>query len=123
MLDLSLVNAFRSGFESENMKIGELIVEPKVWNVAQIISRFMRLVNLDALQDYDHLKTLCVLARESVIHGDDEDGINSLPAMMTTRATSQDALALASTLAAITSLNARSDGGRESTSTQLGPRD
>lgn len=57
----------------------------------------MRLVNLDAWQDYDHLKTLYVLSQGP---GDDEDDTNSLPAILAARAMTHDALALASKLAA-----------------------
>jgi hypothetical protein len=60
----------------------------------------MRVVNLDALQDYNHLETLCVLARGPVFPEDDEDDMKSLPAMMASRATTQDALVLASELVA-----------------------
>ncbi|KAG9249705.1 uncharacterized protein F5Z01DRAFT_668523 [Emericellopsis atlantica] len=100
VLDLSLANAFRSGFESEDSNADRLIVEPDCWKVAQMVSHYMRLVNLDALQDYGHLETLCVLARRRVSPEDDDYDINSLPAMMATKATTLEALALASKLAA-----------------------
>ncbi|KAM5341504.1 hypothetical protein ACJ41O_014535 [Fusarium nematophilum] len=94
--DLPLVGAFRSGFETENKKIGGCIIEPNFWKVGHMVSHFMRLVNQDALQDYDHLGALCVLAQGTVTPGDDT---NSLPAMLAARATAQDALALAGELA------------------------
>lgn len=100
VLDLSLTKAFHSGFESENKTTDRFIIEPNYWKVGQMVSRFMRLVNLDALQDYNHLETLYMLARRQAFVGDDEHDIDSLPAIMATRATTQDALALASELAA-----------------------
>lgn len=100
MLGLSRVGAFRSGFETENTKTGGCKIEPNHWKVGQMVSRFMRLVNLDALQDYDHLEALCVLVWGPVTPGDDGDNANRLPAILVTRATTQDALALAGELAA-----------------------
>ncbi|KAK7417589.1 hypothetical protein QQZ08_011570 [Neonectria magnoliae] len=100
VLDLSLVSAFRSGFETQNRKTGSCIIESNYWKVGQMVSRFMRLVNLDALQDYDHLEALCALALGPVTPGDDRDDTNSLPAILATRATAHDALALAAELAA-----------------------
>ncbi|SPO07777.1 uncharacterized protein DNG_10472 [Cephalotrichum gorgonifer] len=100
VLDSSLITAFRSGFEAENKKIGRCIIDPGYWKVGQMVSRFMRLVNLDALQDYGHLEALYTLAREPVTSEDDGDITNSLPAILATRATSHDALALAGELAA-----------------------
>ena len=100
VLDSSLVSAFRSGFETENGKTGSCTIEPSYWKVGEMVSRFMRLVNLDALQDYSHLEALCVLALGPVIPGDDGEDANSLPAMLATRAAVQDALALADELAA-----------------------
>lgn len=100
VLDLSLLSAFRSGFETENSKTGRCIIESNCWKVAQMVSRFMRLVNLDALQDYDHLEALCALALGPATAGDDGDGTNSLPATLATRSTAHDALALAGELAA-----------------------
>ena len=60
----------------------------------------MRFVNLDALQDYDHLEALWALVQGQVIPGDNGDDTNSLPAILAIRATSHDALALGSELAA-----------------------
>ncbi|RDL37831.1 uncharacterized protein BP5553_05264 [Venustampulla echinocandica] len=100
VLDLSLVSAFRSGFETENRKIGRSIIESNYWKVGQMVSRFMRLVNLDALQDYDHPEALYALVWGAVTPGDDGDDINNLPAILAKRATSHDAFALASELAA-----------------------
>ncbi|KAF5005922.1 hypothetical protein FDECE_7680 [Fusarium decemcellulare] len=98
--DLSLIGAFRSGFESENRKAGEYVIESSHWNVSQMVARFMRLVNLDALQDYNHLEALHVLAQGSVTPGDDGDDTNSLPAILAARAMTRDALLLAEELAA-----------------------
>ena len=64
-----------------------------------MVSRFMRLVNLDALQNYDHLKALCALAWGLMNPGDDKDDGNNLPAILSARATTLDALALAADLA------------------------
>lgn len=60
----------------------------------------MRLVNLDALQDYDHLEALCALAWGPITPGNDGDDTNGLPAILATRATSHDALTLAGELEA-----------------------
>lgn len=65
-----------------------------------MVSRFMRLVNLDALQDYHHLEALCALARGPATPRYDGDDANSLPAILATRATTQEALELADELAA-----------------------
>ena len=100
VLDVSLVSAFRSGFETENRKAGSCIIESNYWKVGQMVSRFMRLVNLDALQDYDQLEALCALALGPVTPGGDGDDTNSLPALLATLATGHDALALAGELAA-----------------------
>lgn len=100
VLDLALAKAFRSGFESENEKIERLIIEPKCWNIGQMVSRFMRMVNLDALQDYHHLETLWVLTLGSVSSRNDDHNIDNLSAMMEKQAKTQDAVALASELAA-----------------------
>ncbi|KAJ4308672.1 hypothetical protein N0V84_011966 [Fusarium piperis] len=98
--DLSLIGAFRSGFEGENRKIGEYAVESCHWEVSQMIARFIRLVNLDALQDYNHLEALYVLAQGSVTPGDDGNGTNSLPDILTAQVMARDALLLADKLAA-----------------------
>lgn len=100
VLDLSLESAFCSGFETENKKIGGRIIDSSYWKVGQMVSRFMRLVNLDALQDYNHLEALYTLAQGPVTPGDDSDVTNSLPVILATRATSHDALTLAGELAA-----------------------
>ena len=99
VLDFPLVSAFRSGFETENRKADRCIIESNYWKVGQMVSRFMRLVNLDALQDYDHLEALFALARGPVTPGDDGNDTNSLPAILETRAMTHDALALAGELA------------------------
>ncbi|RNJ54924.1 hypothetical protein D7B24_009304 [Verticillium nonalfalfae] len=99
VLDLSLVSAFRFGFETENRKIGGCVIEPNFWMVGQMVSRFMRLVNLDALQDYNHLEALCTLNGEPRTPGEDGDDTNSLPALLEERETRHDALILAGKLA------------------------
>lgn len=98
--DLPLISAFRSGFETENRKIGEYVIEFGHWEVSQMVARFMRLVNLDALQDYDHLEALYVLAQGSVTPGDDRDDTSDLLAVLAARAMTHDALLLAGELAA-----------------------
>lgn len=60
-----------------------------------MISCFMRLVNLNALQDYNHLEALYTLARGPLTPEDDGNDTNSLPAILATRTTSHDSLALA----------------------------
>lgn len=99
LLDMSLVSAFRSGLETENGKIGRCIIESDFWRVGEMVSRFMRLVNLDALQDYSHLKALCELVWGRGTPGDDGDDANSLPAILATRTVGHDALTLAGELA------------------------
>ncbi|KAF4455315.1 protein kinase-like domain [Fusarium austroafricanum] len=98
--DLSLIDAFRFGFETKNRKIGEYVITSSHWKIGQMVVRFMRLVNLDALQDYSHLEALYVLAQGSGTPGDDGDDTNSLPAILASRAMTHDALLLASELAA-----------------------
>ncbi|KAH6628177.1 hypothetical protein F5144DRAFT_654238 [Chaetomium tenue] len=100
LLDLSLVHAFRAGIEAENMTISGGKIEPNDWKASQMVSRFMRVVNLDALQDYDHLEALYTLAGGPATSGVDGDDTNSLSTTLARRATSHDALALASELAA-----------------------
>lgn len=100
VLDLSLVNAYRSGFEIENRKTGNYAIKSSHWKVGEMIPHFMRLVNLDALQDYNHLKALYVLSQEPLTPGDDNDDTNSLPVILAARAVTHDAHALADKLAA-----------------------
>lgn len=100
VMDSSLVSAFRSGFETGCGKTSRCIIEFDFWKTGQMVSHFMRLVNLDALQDYGHLEALCALVWGSGTPGDGEDNTNSLPAILATRATTRDALALAGELAA-----------------------
>ncbi|KAM0538851.1 hypothetical protein ACHAPW_000731, partial [Verticillium nonalfalfae] len=80
-------------------KIGGCVIEPNFWMVGQMVSRFMRLVNLDALQDYNHLEALCTLNGEPRTPGEDGDDTNSLPALLEERETRHDALILAGKLA------------------------
>lgn len=87
VLDLSLVSAFRSGFETEDRKSSRYITESNYWNVGQIVSRFIRLENLDTLQDYNYLEALYALALGPVTPIDDRDNTNNLPAMLATRST------------------------------------
>lgn len=98
--DSSLISAFRAGFESENRRIGECVIESNHWKIGQMVARFMRLVNLDALQDYNHLEALHVLAKGSVTPGDDGDDTNRLPSILAAEAMTRSALALAAELAA-----------------------
>jgi hypothetical protein len=100
VLDLSLVSAFRSGFETGCGKAGRCIIEFDLWKVGQMVSHFTRLVNLDALQDYGHLEALWALVWGPGTPRDDGDDTNSLPAILATRATTRDALDLAGELAA-----------------------
>ncbi|KAK4145396.1 uncharacterized protein C8A04DRAFT_26905 [Dichotomopilus funicola] len=100
VLDSSLVNAFRSGIETENKNISGGKIEPNYWKAGQMVSRFMRVVNLDALQDYDHIEALYALAGGPVTSGLDRSDTNSVSAILARRATSHDALALACELAA-----------------------
>jgi hypothetical protein len=102
MLDVPVASAFRSGFEAENERSSNRsVIDPDDWKRGQIVSRFMRLVNQDALQDYHHLEALCLLVRGD--DDDDDDGDNaddSLAATLATRATTRDVRALADELAA-----------------------
>lgn len=95
VLDSSLASAFRCGFEGD--EAGSCKIESNQWKVGQMVSRFMRLVNLDALQDYHHLEALCGLALGPATPGDDT---LSPAAILATRAMADDALVLASDLAA-----------------------
>lgn len=99
ILDLSLLSAFRSGFETENSEVGRYIIEPNDWKVGQMVSYFMRLVNLDSLQDMNHLEALYALSQENVTHEDDQNDNNSIPDVLAARAVTEDALALARELA------------------------
>ena len=99
--DLPLVNFFRAGFEIENKKIGRRILEPGYWKVSKMVPHFMRLVNMDALQDYKHLEVLYALVRSSMASKDGGDDMDtSLPGILATRTKADDALALAGDLAA-----------------------
>ncbi|KAL1866069.1 hypothetical protein VTK73DRAFT_4920 [Phialemonium thermophilum] len=101
ILELSTVRAFRSGFEAENTKMGGREIECGCWEACQMVSRFMRVVSLDALQDYDHLEALYALAgRPAAASGVDGEDVDSVAAVLARRAESRDALALASELAA-----------------------
>ncbi|EAQ89494.1 predicted protein [Chaetomium globosum CBS 148.51] len=100
LLDLSLVRAFRSGIEAENKRISGGTIESSYWKTSHMVSRFMRVVNLDALQDYGHLEALYALAGGPVTSGVDGDDTNNLSATLARRATSHDALSLVSELAA-----------------------
>lgn len=99
VLDLSLVSAFRSGFETEVEKSGS-IIESNSWRVGEMVSRFMRLVNLGALQDYDHLEALRALACGPGTYGVGGDSTDCPSDILETRATTREALALAAELAA-----------------------
>ena len=96
VLEPSLASAFRSGFEAENEKLGGSKVEFNSWKAGEMVSRFMRLVNQDTLQDYHHLEALCALALGPVA----EDGNNSLAAILEAQAATPEALTLAEELAA-----------------------
>ena len=96
VLELSLVAAFRSGFEAENEKLVGRKIECNIWKAGEMVSRFMRLVSQDALQDYHHLEALCALALGPVA----EDGTNSLPAILEAQAATAEARTLAEELAA-----------------------
>lgn len=60
----------------------------------------MGLVNLDALQYYNHLEALYALSGGPATPEDDGDDTNSLPAILATRTTSHASLTLAGALAA-----------------------
>ena len=100
VLDSSLVSVFRSGFETEVGRSGRCIIESDSWKVGEMVSRFMGLVNLDALQDYSHLEVLWGLAWGPETPVYDGDGTDSLLAILSTRATTYDALALVGELTA-----------------------
>lgn len=99
VLDLSLMDAFRSGFELQEANNNVRLIEPDFWVAGQMASRFMRLVTLDALQDYVHLKALWTLACGSATQGGGDD-ITSLPCLLTALAEDEDAIELAEDLAA-----------------------
>ncbi|KAK4452372.1 hypothetical protein QBC34DRAFT_398555 [Podospora aff. communis PSN243] len=102
VLDEPLTNAFRTGFKAENERSSRKhALSPDDWKRGQMISRFMRLVNQDALQDYHHLQALCLLA-QARRDEDDQGGIDepSLATALVTRAAAPNAVALADELAA-----------------------
>ncbi|KAK4452739.1 hypothetical protein QBC34DRAFT_398176 [Podospora aff. communis PSN243] len=103
VLDEPLSNAFQTGFEAENERSGRKhALGPDDWKRGQMIPRFMRLVNQDALQDYHHLEALCLLAQARREDEDDQGGIDEpgLATALVTRAAAPNAVALADELAA-----------------------
>lgn len=56
-LDPSLVDAFRAGFANHFLEEGKPI-HHSFWDKADKIWHFLQLVNLDALQDYNHFRDL-----------------------------------------------------------------
>lgn len=101
MLDPPLVSAFHSGFEAEDSTDSGHNIKPNDWKLGQMVSHFMRLVNLDSLQDLNHLEALYTLSREPATSnsGDEKKDNNGLLSMLVTRAMTEDALALAAELA------------------------
>ncbi|CAK7265210.1 hypothetical protein SEPCBS57363_001465 [Sporothrix epigloea] len=97
--DSSLMDAFRSGFELKEANINVRSIEPDLWIAGQMASRFVRLVTLDAFQDYVHLEALWTFACGSATPSD-EDDITSLPGLLTELAEEEDAMELAEDLAA-----------------------
>lgn len=57
-LEPSLVAAFRGGFENHVMNNGKMI-HHSVWESADKVWLFSRLINMDALQDYNHFTEFC----------------------------------------------------------------
>lgn len=92
--DISLQNLF----VDNNLNI-TCIIEANGWKVGQMVSRFMHLANLDALQDIYHLEVLYALSRQLTTLEDDKDD-NIIPVILATRTISPDALTLADELAA-----------------------
>jgi hypothetical protein len=86
VLDYSLVSAFRFGFDNENVKLGRCTFEPTSWKIGQMVAHFMRLVNLDSLQDMRHLEAIYALA----IPGRDNDDDYGMLAALATRAKAQE---------------------------------
>lgn len=82
-IGLVIAKCLRPGFESENKRIGSCEVESSHWKVSETVSRFMRVVNLDAVQDFHHLEALFMLASP----GEDGDNINNLAAVLVARTT------------------------------------
>ncbi|KAF5023668.1 hypothetical protein F66182_4288 [Fusarium sp. NRRL 66182] len=99
VLEPSLVGAFRSGFEAENSKVGGDVMDPDDWRVGQMVSHFMRLVNLDSLHDIGHLEALYALLREDECPGNDKDGDDHVLAVLASITTTPAALSLAGELA------------------------
>lgn len=97
--DPALISAFRSGYEAENKKRGGRRVEPEDWKAGEVVSHFMRVVNLDALQDHSHLQALLDLIRGPVPAGHEESDAGGLPAILRAWASMKDSLTLADGLA------------------------
>ncbi|POR38280.1 Uncharacterized protein TPAR_01538 [Tolypocladium paradoxum] len=93
--DPALVHAFQSGFEDESVKLGAVSPEPKHWKTGGMLSQFMLLVRLDALQDYHHLEALHQLAL-----GCSASEHDSLRAKLVGVSTNPELLALAEALKA-----------------------
>lgn len=108
--DPFLVAAFHSGYEAENKLRGGRRVDEEEWRAAEAVSRFMRVVNLDALQDHTHLRALLKLIRAPMPSGyyvegeveeeiEEEDDEMSLRAILGAWSATKDSLTLADDLA------------------------
>ncbi|KAK0719373.1 hypothetical protein B0H67DRAFT_599170 [Lasiosphaeris hirsuta] len=98
VLDAPVASPFRSGFEAEGDKSGKVAaMDAGDWRRGQMFSRFMRLANQDALQDYHHLEALNLLVTPDE---DEKEDRASLAAALVTRATTGNTRALADGLAA-----------------------
>lgn len=107
--DASLASAFREGYEAENKARGGRRVGPGEWRAGEAVSRFMRVVNLDALQDHTHLRALLNLIRGPVLpefyeeeeeeEEKEEGGGDSLRAILGAWSEAKDSLTLADDLA------------------------
>ena len=59
-LEPSLIAAFRTGFLNHSIEEGK-VIHQSIWEMADKVWHFLRLVNLDALQDYNHFAELYTL--------------------------------------------------------------
>ena len=59
--ELSLTAAFRAGFTTHFGGEESKMLHPAVWGTSRKVWLFTRLINLDALQDYNHFKELYAL--------------------------------------------------------------